>query len=370
METPSVAPPKTLVGRETQVEIVYNFISEHCRNGTGGSLCISGIPGTGKTASLNVALERANEVLGPALHVAKVNAGYLRKPKQVFAEIMRSLTGKRYTVKNGTEAYKALIPGTIVVVDEVDRLMTSTNDVLYTLFDATTQNVALIAIANTLNLLDEVIPKVASRIGVQRLAFEAYKRDGLIKIIKSIIPETQLSEKARFLIASRIGASTGDIRRALELVRQSIDEARREGKTCAYPEHVARAISNNCASPLGIMVSNLSKVAQQMLKSCVLCCAKSKDGTTTFGEACALHANLCNDAKLPFSTYFQGVLANLLREMGLIDTMPLQLNGRTIIMMPANLDVDIVREVLGLGVEEDEEDEEEPDELEEDPTKI
>lgn len=49
--------PTDLPGREKEIEEIKVFIEDHLNNNTSGSIYISGPPGTGKTASLNLILE-------------------------------------------------------------------------------------------------------------------------------------------------------------------------------------------------------------------------------------------------------------------------------------------------------------------------
>lgn len=49
--------PTDMPGREKEIEEIRSFIEEHIEKGTSGSMYISGPPGTGKTASLNLILE-------------------------------------------------------------------------------------------------------------------------------------------------------------------------------------------------------------------------------------------------------------------------------------------------------------------------
>lgn len=49
--------PTSLPGREVELCDLKNFIKTNLKNGTSGSLYVSGPPGTGKTASLNIILQ-------------------------------------------------------------------------------------------------------------------------------------------------------------------------------------------------------------------------------------------------------------------------------------------------------------------------
>lgn len=50
--------PTEMPGREKELSILKGFIRDHLENRTSGSLYISGPPGTGKTASLNIILRQ------------------------------------------------------------------------------------------------------------------------------------------------------------------------------------------------------------------------------------------------------------------------------------------------------------------------
>ena len=59
----------------------------------------------------------------------------------------------------------------VLVVDELDVLVTQTQSVLYNIFDwraYKASNIAVIGIANTMDLPERLLPKIASRLGSGR----------------------------------------------------------------------------------------------------------------------------------------------------------------------------------------------------------
>lgn len=65
----------------------------------------------------------------------------------------------------------------VIVLDELDFLMTKDQAVLYNLFEWTQHRktrLVLLAIANTMNLPEKLKPRVASRIGEHRVVFRQY----------------------------------------------------------------------------------------------------------------------------------------------------------------------------------------------------
>ena len=68
----------------------------------------------------------------------------------------------------------------VVLIDELDALVTKKQTLLYNLFDwpcNAQSRLLVIAIANTMDLPEKLQPKIASRIGKNRLVFEPYNRD-------------------------------------------------------------------------------------------------------------------------------------------------------------------------------------------------
>lgn len=81
----------------------------------------------------------------------------------------------------------------IVVIDEIDSLMTKDQEVLYNIFDWTQSKMsklAIIAISNTLNFPETLKTKIMSRIGNNRLAFTQYKSGQIAQILKQRVEKT------------------------------------------------------------------------------------------------------------------------------------------------------------------------------------
>lgn len=68
-----------LPGREVQLEEIHQFLLQHVNNESAGSMYISGPPGTGKSASLNVIIRRPEVII---LCRSKENYFYLITMKQ------------------------------------------------------------------------------------------------------------------------------------------------------------------------------------------------------------------------------------------------------------------------------------------------
>lgn len=133
----------------------------------------------------------------------------------------------------------------VLLVDEMDALMTKQQQVLYQLFEwcrLPHSRLAVIGISNTIDLPAAFHQKVLSRLGLQRIDFLSYTADQLKTILRHRLVESGfhlVSSKAQNiesdqpifyeetidLCAKRISAVNGDFRRALDACRRAADHA-------------------------------------------------------------------------------------------------------------------------------------------------
>ena len=80
-------------------------------------------------------------------------------------------------------------PVTVLMLDEIDKLVTKKETLIYNLFDwplrATTARLVVIGIANTINLPEKMSTRVQSRIGGNRCYFKSYNVTDTMTILKS-----------------------------------------------------------------------------------------------------------------------------------------------------------------------------------------
>lgn len=149
----------------------------------------------------------------------------------------------------------------MVVLDEIDHLLTKNQDVLYKLFEWCSiegSRLVLFGIANALDMTDRFLPRLKARnCEPQLLNFNPYQvaeiqaiiMDRLVSLEKtgqshprssetdgeakpSVVP---LMQKAAIeFCARKVAAATGDLRKALDICRQTIEmveaEAKKKGK--------------------------------------------------------------------------------------------------------------------------------------------
>jgi len=120
----------------------------------------------------------------------------------------------------------------VVLVDELDALLTKKQDLLYNLFDwpcHPNAKLIIIGIANTMDLPERFQVKIISRLGNQRLVYEPYTRDQIQKILDSRLQKTHIfsSEAIRY-ISAKVAAISGDIRRSLQLCKRAVEICKAE----------------------------------------------------------------------------------------------------------------------------------------------
>ncbi len=68
-------------------------------------------------------------------------------------------------------------PIAVLMVDELDFLVTPNQSILYNIFEWPSlpdSRLIVLGLANTMNLPDQLLPRIVSRIGLERLEFRAY----------------------------------------------------------------------------------------------------------------------------------------------------------------------------------------------------
>eukprot|EP00887_Chlorella_sp_A99_P005150 scaffold40.g5150.t1 len=211
------AVPRSLPCREAERQQVVEFVEEALSEdgrAQGKCLYISGIPGTGKTATVH-----------------EVMRGMRRR-----AEAGEAMTGERASPARAAAALEKMFSGggggalrqpTIVLVDEMDLLVNKSQTVrgvLYNLFDwpgRKGSNLSIVSIANTMDLPERLHPRIGSRLAGRRVVFHPYTREQLERIVGSRLEGVPAFDaRAVTFIARKVANCSGDVRRCLELCRR------------------------------------------------------------------------------------------------------------------------------------------------------
>lgn len=238
------AVPRTLPCREGERAQVLQFVEEVLDEDGGKCLYVSGIPGTGKTATvLEVmrTLKRRSEAGElPRFQFVEINGLRLPSPQHAYSALYEALTGDRAGPHKAAEALEQMFGGgggrgaaprrpTIVLVDEMDLLINKTQTVLYNLFEwpgRKGSRLSIIGIANTMDLPERLHPRIGSRLAGRRIVFQPYSKEQLTTIITSRLEGTSVFKpQALEFIARKVANCSGDVRRCLELCRRAAEIA-------------------------------------------------------------------------------------------------------------------------------------------------
>ncbi|PHH53367.1 Cell division control protein 18 [Ceratocystis fimbriata CBS 114723] len=275
--------PGQLIGRDTEKKEIDEFLAR-CHgdktNGKkmGGCLYVSGPPGTGKSAmctELSAAMARKQ-----GIQHAFINCMSIKSSRDLYIQLLIKL-GDDESVVLGNDPVEALAqrflakdgPTYLVVLDEIDHVLTMGMESLPRLFEWSLQRptrLVLIGIANALDLTDRFLPRLKAKgLKPDLLPFLPYTAPQIKAIIltrlKSLVPADATNPNwvpfihpaAIELCSRKIASQTGDLRKAFEVVRRSLDLIEMDVRK-QYEEEAKEALASMSASrkPLGETANN------------------------------------------------------------------------------------------------------------------
>uniref|UniRef100_A0AAX7VG23 Origin recognition complex subunit 1 n=1 Tax=Astatotilapia calliptera TaxID=8154 RepID=A0AAX7VG23_ASTCA len=231
--------PESLPCREQEFQDIYSFVESKIIDNTGGCMYISGVPGTGKTATVHEVIRCLQHAADmdeiPSFHFIEINGMKMTDPHQAYVQILQKLTGQKATPDHAAvlleKRFSNLAPRKetiVMLVDELDLLWTRKQNVMYNLFDWPTRRHArlvVLTIANTMDLPERImINRVASRLGLTRMSFQPYSFKQLQEIIMSRLNKLKaFEEDALQLVSRKVAALSGDARRCLDICRRATE---------------------------------------------------------------------------------------------------------------------------------------------------
>lgn len=326
--------PKSLPCRNKEMDEITTFIKgaicdDQC---LGRCLYIHGVPGTGKTMSvLAVMRNLRSQVDAGSLKqycFIEINGLKLASPENIYTVIYEALSGHRVSWKkalhllnerfsDGNKIVKEDKRPCILLIDELDLLVTRNQSVLYNILDWPTKphsKLVVIGIANTMDLPEKLLPRISSRMGIQRLRFGPYNYQQLQEIISSRLTGINAFEKQAIEFASRkVAAISGDARRALEICRRAAEFADYRLKNQTSPSNscsagkplvgmaeVEAAIHEMFQAPHIQVMKTCSRLSKIFLVAMVHELYKIGMGETTFEKLAMTVSCLCTSNGEPF----------------------------------------------------------------------
>jgi len=320
------AVPNSLPCRELEFEEIMAHVETAVDEGTGTCVYISGVPGTGKTATVlevirHLQYKSDNENLAKFQFV-EINGMKLTEPNQAYSILWECLQPadtesttkkKRVTANHALELLETMYnthdedrKTTVVLMDELDLLVTKKQTVMYNFFEwpnRANSKLIVIAVANTMDLPERMLSnKVSSRLGLTRINFQPYTHEQLYQIVESRLEGIDAFEKEAVEFAARkVSAVSGDARRALDICRRAIEiveERVKKGGKSAKDKHVTIGVINEAvremfSSPAVTFVQQCSLHQKLFLVSVLKCSQRNGLADVEFGEVSQQHIQTC-----------------------------------------------------------------------------
>ncbi|KAH9025341.1 P-loop containing nucleoside triphosphate hydrolase protein [Lactarius hengduanensis] len=202
-----------------------------------------------------------------------------RMAEQTYAISGHNLVDRRHLRLSAKAALKKLVGhACVVLMDELDQLMTAKQDVVYNFFNWPTlagSKLVVLAVANTMDLPERVMSgRVRSRLGMVRINFQPYTTPQLEQIVHARLGGSTdvLSADAVKFAAMKVSSISGDARRVLDVCRRTVELVQPLGRA-ARTDDVKDVIRDLQNSPTAAFLRALA-LHERILLAALLKCVR------------------------------------------------------------------------------------------------
>ncbi|PVH15822.1 uncharacterized protein CXQ87_003677 [Candidozyma duobushaemuli] len=313
----------SLPRREDEWVAVYTNLEDAIQTQTGSCVYVSGTPGVGKTATIKEVIRSLQSSVADGLlnefDFLDINCLKLLSPESAYEKLWEFVSGIKVTPANaalllddyfGKDDTEEPRRPLVVLLDELDQIVTKTQSVMYNFFNWPTyanSKLIIIAVANTMDLPERVLTnKISSRLGLRRIQFVGYTFDDLGEIIANRLTmlseehkrKVQVSKDAVGFASRKVASVSGDARRALTICRRAVEIAEQEfldtETDLEKPEseqtftiqigHISKAINETINSPIAQLLNSLSFESKLVLVGILLRMRRSGLAENSLGD--------------------------------------------------------------------------------------
>ena len=332
--------PEKLPHREEEIDKLAEILVTALQGEKPSNIIIYGKTGTGKTAVTRYVsreLKNAEKVYGKSkIETIYLNCDTVDTPYSVLQNIGNyfikeweeriPFTGWPMdrvfnTVKEKIDSWGGIA---IVILDEIDKLVTkSGDDILYKILHLhdvmKNAKLSIIGISNELKFTDLLDSRVKSRLTQEKMIFPPYNafqlQDILRERVKIAVNDGVVSDEVIKICAAIAAQEHGDARRAIDLLRISVEIAERENSDSVTENHVYMAknkIEMDCVTEA---IKTLPMHSKLTLLSVILNEESGKESLTT-GEVYDIYRKLCR--KISITPLTQRRISDLISEMDML----------------------------------------------------
>jgi cell division control protein 6 len=305
--------PENLPHRKDQIKSLASILAAALKGETPSNVLIYGKTGTGKTATVKYVgkdLEGMGEKIGIKNSLIYINCEVIDTQYRIFAHLARVFneivpmtgwpTDQVYSAfKKGIDSENRTL---IVILDEVDRLVSKGDGALYNLSRINAElnraKVSIIGISNDLTFTEMLDPRVKSSLGEEKIVFPPYNANQLKDILeersKEAFKVSTIGDGVISLCAAFAAWEYGDARRALDLLRVSGEITERLQANQVEQEHVRQAKDKIEDDRIGEVIKTLPMQSKIVLNSVIMLNRERHRRRFSTGEVYNMYRKLCN----------------------------------------------------------------------------
>ncbi len=316
--------PEIVLHRDDQTKQIANILAPCLKGQKPSNIFIYGKTGTGKTLTIKLTTQKLITALEKQklhLNVLYVNCKLKRGADteyRLIAQLAREIgstlpvTGlpTEEVYREFFEALNRNKDGTIIILDEIDQLVSKTGDnVLYNLTRINEANlkvqISIVGISNDLVFVDNLDPRVRSSLSEEEIVFPPYNAFQIQTILKQradlAFKKDVLGEGVIEKCAAYAARDHGDARRALELLRIAGEVADRKNSSTLTTDYVDEAEGKIDRDRIIDIVKTQPKQYQLVLHSIISLPSGTRRNIFT-GEVYELYKSLCNKTRTAILT--------------------------------------------------------------------